>query len=108
MFTRGELRVGKDKQQSPFFTWDSVKSVEIASIPELPAPFDTIQVDGRGFKGKFMSVSYEWDSSGIAMGKGSLPKKPLDLSGDRFKSNVLRLPMPNLHNVGQDLEQLGI
>jgi len=105
MFTRGEVRVGKDKQQLPIRTWDSLKVVEL-DLPGLDTS-QTIQIDGRGFKGKLISVSYEWSSGGIVVAKGKLPGDKTVDRRDSLKANSLRLPMPNLHNVGEDIQLQG-
>jgi hypothetical protein len=107
MYTRGELRLGKDKQQAPFFSWDSLKVVDIGAIPHLSPPFDTLQIDGRGFKGKPITLTYEWSSGGAVIAKNSLPRNQLQIQGDAIKVNALRIPMPNFHNVGEDLAKLG-
>jgi hypothetical protein len=54
-----------------------------------------IIVDGHGFKGKQLKVKYEWQTSPHKT-KGPLADSLYDL-------NLLRLPMPNLHNVGEDI-----
>ena len=103
MFTRGQARIGKDKQQTPVATWDSLKTVDI-TLPGIDTA-QVIQIDGRGFKGKLISVNYEWVSGTAVIAKGKLPgTKPVDIR-DSLKANILRLPMPNLHNVGEDLER---
>lgn len=65
-----------------------------------PAGLD-IQFDGRGLKGKLITVSYAWYTK-VAntkpVTKGSLPNAPADPT-DLIKKNQLLLPMPNLANV---------
>ncbi len=54
---------------------------------------ETLQVDGIGMKGKKIAVKYQW-------GK----KKAITLKADSlFKLNRVGLPVPNLHNVGEEL-----
>ena len=56
---------------------------------------DTLQFDGIGYKGKNMKVGYEWATSPRAT-KGKI-------DGSTFQTHSLRLPMPNLHNVGEGI-----
>ena len=79
-----------------------------------PNPGTLIQFDGLGLKGKLIKVSYKWttkstaDPGGV---KGSLPGKPAQTGStipDSLKNQNLRLPMPNLHNVGEELFAQGV
>jgi hypothetical protein len=110
MFTTGTVRVGTNKQVAPVASWDSVKLVTV-DLSALGTSGDTIQFDGRGFKGKPISVTYEWRDAALDLiGKGTLPGKP-DLASagvDRIRQNDLRYPMPDLHNVGEELERQGV
>jgi uncharacterized repeat protein (TIGR02543 family) len=54
---------------------------------------DTIQVEGVGAMGKKIAVKYQWGKSkAVALKADSL-----------YKLNRVGLPMPNLHNVGEEL-----
>ncbi|MBI1804188.1 MAG: T9SS type A sorting domain-containing protein [Ignavibacteriae bacterium] len=57
-------------------------------------------VTGRGYKGSPMKASYEWIATGhsgpFRTIKGKIPS-------DSLIYNLLLLPMPNLHNVGEDI-----
>lgn len=51
---------------------------------------DTVQIDGWGVKGKPVKVKYAWGD-----------EKKAEVTD--FKINIPRLPLPNLHNVGDEL-----
>jgi len=71
-----------------------------------PTPGQMIQFDGLGHKGSLIKVTYSWFNTvpgSRAIIKGSLPAKPVVVPGDEIKP-ILRLPMPNLVNVLQELQ----
>ncbi|MBI3765355.1 MAG: T9SS type A sorting domain-containing protein [Ignavibacteriales bacterium] len=73
-----------------------------------PDPNQVIQFDGRGLKGTPLKVAYIWTTKSSTAGpvvKGALPGKPA-VPGDTLKQ-ILRLPMPNLVNVGEELQAQG-
>ncbi|HTK83172.1 MAG TPA: Ig-like domain-containing protein, partial [Bacteroidota bacterium] len=106
MYTRGAVRIGKDKNSPTVATWDSLKTVDIV-LPGMDTT-KVLQIDGRGFKGKLISVNYEWSTAGITVAKGKLPGVKTVDKRDSLKANILRLPMPNLHNIGTDLQLQGV
>ncbi|MBI5216970.1 MAG: proprotein convertase P-domain-containing protein [Ignavibacteriae bacterium] len=58
---------------------------------------DTVTISGWGKKGSFQKVSsYWWTRNGALVGK----KKS---KGAVFTTNQLRLPMPNVHNLGEEI-----
>ena len=63
-------------------------------------------------KGKTIAVAYEWSTKAAvkpAVLKGALSEKtPTNALGDTMKLNIPRLPMPNLVNVGEDLQVKGV
>ena len=78
-------------------------------VPPCVQPGDTIQFDGFGLKGSTLKVSYVWtnsDAKPLAV-KGALAPLPKGgVPGDILKQ-IPRLPMPNLHNVGEELYAQG-
>ncbi len=65
----------------------------------LPVDGSTIQIDGRGKKGKPVKISYTWmDLLADTKIKGTVPN-----TSSAFIYNIPRLPKPNLHNVGEEL-----
>ncbi len=80
---------------------------DITHPPYPPTPGDTIQIEGHGLKGKPITVAYLWtNAAGLLPGK--LPSKPLiHPNGDTLKQ-WLRLPMPNLVNVLDELADQGV
>jgi hypothetical protein len=71
-----------------------------------PTPGQVIQFDGLGHKGALIKATYAWFGAvpgTKALLKGSLPAKPA-VPGDSIKP-ILRLPMPNLVNVLQELQE---
>ncbi|MGA2624788.1 MAG: SdrD B-like domain-containing protein [Bacteroidota bacterium] len=66
---------------------------------------DSIWFSGRGLKGSPIKMSYKWTTSGKPVLKGALPGKPA-VAADAILRNQLLLPMPNLSNVGDDLNLL--
>jgi len=71
-----------------------------------PTQGQMIQFDGLGHKGALIKVTYGWFNTipgTRALIKGSLPAKPIVVPGDEIKP-ILRLPMPNLVNVLQELQ----
>ncbi|HEY6191980.1 MAG TPA: T9SS type A sorting domain-containing protein [Bacteroidota bacterium] len=93
MFTTGSLH--QDSANTPpVLTWDSVKSVTYT--PVSPIGGGTLFIaEGRGLKGKPLKVKFTWLTS---------PKKTKGpLADSLFDFSILRLPMPNLNNVGEDI-----
>jgi type IX secretion system substrate protein len=93
MFTRGSLH--RDSLNTiPVLTWDSVKTVTYTPIS--PIGSGTLFIaEGHGLKGKTLKTKFEWTTS---------PKKSKGpLADSLYDANILRLPMPNLHNVGEDI-----
>ncbi|MBI1803007.1 MAG: T9SS type A sorting domain-containing protein [Ignavibacteriae bacterium] len=84
--------------------WD----FDFNNCPPLPSPA-IIQIDGIGLKGALLKVAYIWSTKGgttVVVKKGVLPGPPekrVDPT-DTLKQ-ILRLPMPNLVDVGQELQQ---
>lgn len=67
-----------------------------------PSPGDTLQFDFDGLRAKLRKVAYRWTSAGSSIEvKGDFPNK-VATPGDTLKQ-VFRVPMPNLHNVGEDI-----
>jgi hypothetical protein len=72
-----------------------------------PTPGQMIQFDGLGHKGALIKVKYKWFSAVPGtreLAKGSLPGTPFVVPGDEIKP-ILRLPMPNLVNVLEELQE---
>jgi autotransporter-associated beta strand protein len=95
LFSRGAVTRGKTKIDTlhPAIAWDSLKVVSYsAQIDSL----DTLQIDGRGFKGSLISVKVTWASAPKAV--SVTYKAPA-----QFLLNRRELPMPNLNNVGEEL-----
>ncbi|HTK83173.1 MAG TPA: T9SS type A sorting domain-containing protein [Bacteroidota bacterium] len=73
--------------------------------PMCVLPGMTIQFDGVGLKGSVIKAAYVWsttDAKPLVI-KGSLSPVPKGgVPGDELKE-ILRLPMPNLNNVGEEL-----
>jgi hypothetical protein len=105
MITSGVVRRGKGSQVIAG-TWDSVKEVTFP-FSGLQAGGEIFEFTGRGFKGKYLSVNFQWLLGTMVFDKGSLPGHGT-LAGDTMKYNQPRLPMPNLHNVGEDLQVKGV
>src|SRR6185436_5819409 len=105
--TSGEVRIGKNNPNSPVVSsWTDLKTVAI-DFDTIPAPGQVIEFTGRGSKGKLITLTYQWTipDGGGQIDHGSLPKQPSNVE-DAIKKNIPRLPMPNLHNVGEDLQKL--
>ena|GEM_PF-3982756 len=105
--TSGEMRVGKNNPTGPVvLSWTDQKEVTFDAQP-LNVPGQVLEFTGRGAKGKPVSLTYQWTTpAGGIIDKGSLPLHP-SMVDDIIKTNYPRLPMPNLHNVGEDLQKLG-
>jgi hypothetical protein len=74
-------------------TLATVSGKKKASLTLNVLPGDTIQIDGWGVKGKQVKVKYKW-------GDGAKN----DVTD--YQLNEPRLPLPNLHNVGEELYTL--
>jgi hypothetical protein len=70
----------------------TVSGAKSATLNVTGSPGGTVRVSGRGAKGSHIKPKYQWGKN----------KKVTVIPMD-----TLRLPMPNLHNVGQDLDLLG-
>ena len=93
--TRGVVTRGTAKLDTvtPATRWDSTRAVTYAVHVDSG---ETFQLDGRGFKGKFATVNVTWLTS------PTLPRVTYK-DPSRFALNLLLFPMPNLHNVGEEL-----
>jgi hypothetical protein len=92
MLTSGVIHA--DTSNATLFSWDSLKKITYTP----GSTFDNGEafvVEGRGFKGKALKVKFEW-----AVGKKKDKGKVADTA---FAYNIPRLPMPDLHNVGEDI-----
>ncbi len=86
---------------SPTIVRPSDWKYDFSGCPPIP---DSVEIKGRGLKGKPIIVTYYWttQTSQTNTGmRGSLPGKPR--RDDVIKENILRYPMPNLHNVGEGI-----
>ncbi|HYQ87603.1 MAG TPA: SdrD B-like domain-containing protein [Bacteroidota bacterium] len=98
MPSNGITTVGKLKADTlaPTTPWDSVKTVAYHTVSPI-ALGDSFQIDGRGFMGKKFEVSVTWATS----------PTPITLKYSKnapgWKRNDPSLPLPNLHNVGEEL-----
>jgi hypothetical protein len=104
--TSGEVRIGKNNPNAPVVSsWTDLKTVVI-DFDTIPAPGQVLEFTGRGSKGRLITLTYQWSVPGGGLiDRGSLPSKPSNID-DAIKVNIPRLPMPNLHNVGEDLQKL--
>jgi hypothetical protein len=107
MLTSGVVRIGKNHPLlPPVANWSNSKDVTL-DFTGLNASGQILEFTGHGLKGKPISFSYVWTTStGSVIDKGSLPGKP-SMIEDSLKQNTPRLPMPNLYNIGEDLERKG-
>jgi hypothetical protein len=94
MYSRGAVTTGTLKADTltPAAPWDSVKKVTYTTPVALG---DTLQLDGRGLKGSHITVKVTWATSPRATS--------VSYKAPTFQINQLRLPMPNLNNVGEEL-----
>jgi hypothetical protein len=77
-------------KSTTYTTWTDAKEVTYTgSISEG----QVIQIEGTGSKGKYVKPSYKWETSPKAT-KGKVTA---------FIEHLLRYPMPNLNNVGEEL-----
>jgi hypothetical protein len=77
-------------KSTTYATWTDAKEVTYTgSISEG----QVIQIEGTGSKGKYVKPSYKWETSPKAT-KGKVTA---------FIEHLLRYPMPNLNNVGEEL-----
>ncbi|MBI3195553.1 MAG: T9SS type A sorting domain-containing protein [Ignavibacteriae bacterium] len=91
MKTTGAITRGVSKTDTIIY-WNNLAQVT------TPAVIDSgtiVQVDGIGFKGKFIKASYSWATLPKAL-KGNVPDSA-------YTQNLLRLPMPNRINVLSEL-----
>jgi hypothetical protein len=86
MNVAGTITKGKTKAD----TLATFSGKKISSLLLNVVEGDTIQVDGWGVKGKPVKVKYAWGNA-----------KKFEVTD--FKTNMPRLPLPNLHNVGEEL-----
>lgn len=95
MAVGGAVTIGKDKSIQ---LGDSILNVKSAAFTGLTiAEGDTFQFDGWGAKGKQSAVKVVWDTS----------PKPISQTITGFKFNDPKLPIPNYHNVGEELFPAG-
>ncbi len=72
-----------------------LKKWDMTFSPALNAG-DTVRVSGWGLKGSVQKVSsYWWTRNGVLVGK--------KLKSPTFTKNYLRLPMPNVHNLAEEI-----
>jgi len=72
-----------------------LKKWDMTFSPALNAG-DTVRISGWGLKGSIQKVgSYWWTRNGTLVGK--------KLKNPTFTKNYLRLPMPNVHNLGEEI-----
>ncbi|MBI5215107.1 MAG: T9SS type A sorting domain-containing protein [Ignavibacteriae bacterium] len=88
MFSSGAITKGKTKLDT-VATFTNIKKPGFNLIANV-ATNETIQVEGVGYMGKLMKAKYIW---GVA--KAALVSS--------YKRNELGLPMPNYHNVGEEV-----
>jgi hypothetical protein len=96
MGTSGKAYVGKAEADTlePSAPWSHLKTV----IFNSPIAFgDTFQLEGVGDKGKKIDLSVTWATSPRPVLVKYLKDNPV------WKTNVPKLPMPDLHNVGEDI-----
>jgi hypothetical protein len=83
------------KDSTSLFSWDSVKKTTYTPGALIDSG-SILTFQGRGFKGGRIKVKFTWLSDGKKPVKGSVPDSS-------YVYNIPRLPMPNLHNVGEDV-----
>src|ERR1041385_7136893 len=93
MLVTGQVTEGKDKLVLVGSPFESMKKVTFTGL--AINSLDTFQVDGIGSKGKQAKVKVTWTRET----KPTTIKQPVT----EYKNNDPQLPMPNLHNVGQEL-----
>jgi len=88
------------------FTWDNMKEITFATHSGgLASELPFIRIKGWGAKGRPVSMKYLWAGwpGDRHPRSGTLPGNPLSPCCDSIVMNQPRLPMPNLHNVGEDI-----
>jgi hypothetical protein len=95
MLTSGVLTVGTEKAET-LAAWNNSKE---ASYSGAMSAGSILQVDGRGVKGKQVKTKVAWTKAT----DGKKTKQTVE----SYILNNPRLPMPNLQNVGMDLELQG-
>jgi hypothetical protein len=95
MLSRGTVNVenGNADTLIPNTPWNNVNKVTYTAPVES---LETFHLSGRGFIGKLFRVRVVWQTSPIT---GSVTYQDVN----QFRLNQLRLPMPNLNNVGEEL-----